>query len=222
MLVAGPRNRKGADGIAGKDGKDGTNGEDGLRGSLWTSDEGKPKVTDALENDQYLDTKTGDVYQYISSKWVLTGNIKGPKGKDGKSGPRGPQGQQGDPGTNGTGGDASVTIIKTAGETISAGKAVYLDSFDTVKLSDHSVLGKQYCVGIAITAATLGNDITVQTDGVFEDSIFSGFTINNPFWVGINGSLTQTAPASGVLLEAGYYLGQNKIEIEIQRRIILA
>ena len=72
MLTAGPRNRKGNDGAIGKDG---SSGIDGVRGSIWTSNEGKPISNDALENDQYLDTTTGDVYQLISNKWTPTGNM---------------------------------------------------------------------------------------------------------------------------------------------------
>lgn len=136
-------------------------------------------------------------------------------GLPGPQGPPGPPGQSGTPGTN-------LVVLKTAGETISAGKAVYLDTATVVKLSDHSVVARQKCIGVAKTAATIGNPIEIIVDGAFEDAIFSGFTINEPVWVGLSGVLTQTPPTSGVLLEAGYYLGENKIEIEIKRPIILA
>lgn len=140
---------------------------------------------------------------------------------NGVTGPQGPPGIQGPPGASGTPG-TSLVATKTAGETISAGKAVYLDTATVVKLSDHSVLSRQKCIGVAKTAATLSNPIEVITDGIFEDAIFSGFTINEPIFVGSNGTLTQVPPTSGVLLEAGYYLGENKIEVEIKRPIILA
>lgn len=133
----------------------------------------------------------------------------------GPAGPQGPPGASGAPGT-------SLVVTKTAGETISAGKAVYLDTATVVKLSDRSILARQKCIGVAKTAALSGNLLEVITDGVFTDAIFSGFTINEPIWVGLNGVLTQTPPTSGVLLEAGYYLGENKIEIEIKRPIVLA
>ncbi len=138
--------------------------------------------------------------------------LAGPQGPPGATGPAGPSGV---PGT-------SLVVTKTAGETISAGKAVYLDTATVVKLSDHSVVARQKCIGVAKTAATAGNSIEIIVDGAFEDAIFSGFTINEPIWVGTSGVLTQTPPTSGVLLEAGYYLGENKIEIEIKRPIILA
>lgn len=136
-------------------------------------------------------------------------------------GPQGPQGPPGPAGPSGTT-DNSLVVTKTAGETISAGKAVYLDTATVVKLSSHAVASRQKCVGVAKTAATSGGAIDIITDGVFEDPIFSGFTINEPVWVGTNGTLVQVPPTSGVLLEAGYYLGENKIEIEIKRPIILA
>jgi len=139
----------------------------------------------------------------------------------GGTGPQGPQGPAGPAGPSGTPG-TSLVVTKIAGETISAGKAVYLDTATVVKLADHSILARQKCIGVAKTAATVGNTIEVITDGIFQDAIFSGFAINEPVWVGLSGVLTQTPPTSGVLLETGYYLGENKIEIEIKRPIILA
>lgn len=152
---------------------------------------------------------------YRLKNYIDNFQSSGATGPQGPQGPAGPAGPSGVPGT-------SLVVTKTAGETISAGKAVYLDTATVVKLSDHSVVARQKCIGVAKTAATLGNPIEVITDGVFEDAIFSGFTINEPIWVGTSGTLTQTPPTSGVLLEAGYYLGENKIEIEIKRPIILA
>ena len=141
--------------------------------------------------------------------------------ESGGTGPQGPQGPAGPAGPSGTPG-TSLTVTKVAGETISAGKAVYLDTATVVKLSDRSVSARQKCIGVAKTAATAGNPIEVIVDGTFTDAIFSGFTLNEPVWVGLNGVLTQAPPSSGVLLEAGYYLGENTIEVEIKRPIILA
>jgi hypothetical protein len=143
---------------------------------------------------------------------LTTGGGTGPQGPPGPAGPAGPSGTPGD----------NLTVTKTAGETISAGKAVYADTSTVVKLSDHSVVARQKCIGIAKTAATAGNPLEVIVDGTFTDAIFSGFTLNEPVFVGTSGTLTQTPPTSGVLLEIGYYLGENKIEVEIKRPIILA
>lgn len=160
------------------------------------------EVTDPVSQENFYRLK-----EYIENL-SLSGGI-------GPQGPPGPAGPSGTPGT-------SLVVTKTAGETISAGKAVYLDTATVVKLADHSVVARQKCIGVAKTAATIGNPIEIIVDGAFEDAIFSGFTINEPIWVGTSGTLTQTPPTSGVLLEAGYYLGENKIEIEIKRPIILA
>ena len=157
--------------------------------------------------DQHAQENFYRIKNYIDNL-TLTGGV-------GPQGPAGPPGADGAPGT-------SLVAIKIAGETISAGKAVYLDTATVVKLSDRSVTARQKCIGVAKTGATTGNPLEVITDGIFTDSIFSGFAINEPIWVGLNGVLTQTPPTSGVLLEAGYYLGENKIEVEIKRPIILA
>jgi hypothetical protein len=137
------------------------------------------------------------------------------------AGPAGPQGIQGPAGTPAVD-STNFLVSKIAGETISAGKAVYLDTATIVKFSDHSVVARQKCIGVADTAATVGNAILVITDGVFEDAIFAGFTLNEPIFVGTSGVLTQTAPTTGVLIEVGYYIGENKIEVEIKRPIALA
>jgi hypothetical protein len=163
------------------------------------------EVTDPVSQENFYRLK-----EYIENL-----SLSGGTGPQGPQGPPGPAGPSGTPGT-------SLVVTKTAGETISAGKAVYLDTATVVKLADHSVVARQKCIGIAKTAATSGNPIEIIVDGAFEDAIFSGFTINEPIWVGTSGTLTQTPPTSGVLLEAGYYLGENKIEIEIKRPIILA
>lgn len=163
------------------------------------------EVTDPVSQENFYRLK-----EYIENL-----SLSGGTGPQGPQGPPGPAGPSGTPGT-------SLVVTKTAGETISAGKAVYLDTATVVKLADHSVVARQKCIGVAKTAATIGNPIEIIVDGAFEDAIFSGFTINEPIWVGLSGVLTQTPPTSGVLLEAGYYLGENKIEIEIKRPIILA
>lgn len=60
--IKGPKGDKGDTGTAGTNGANGTNG---ARGSLWTSGTGAPgTISGAQAGDQYLDTATGDVYQF--------------------------------------------------------------------------------------------------------------------------------------------------------------
>ena len=94
-------NFKGPKGDTGEKGDTGAKGATGQRGSRWS--EGTKitgtsttatifsgsGITDALVNDVYLNTSTGNVYRCTvggaaaAAKWVYVGNIKGAKGNDG-------------------------------------------------------------------------------------------------------------------------------------------
>ncbi len=96
-------NFKGPKGNDGQKGNKGEKGETGQRGSRWsegTAITGTSTtatifsgsgITDALVNDVYLNTSTGNVYRCTvagaaaAAKWVYVGCIKGAKGNDGKT-----------------------------------------------------------------------------------------------------------------------------------------
>lgn len=61
----GPAGETGPTGATGSAGADGDDGADGARGSLWYTGTGTPSgIPGTLANDLFLDTATGDVYQY--------------------------------------------------------------------------------------------------------------------------------------------------------------
>lgn len=107
-------------GPAGPQGIQGIQGPTGQRGSLWTSGAGNPTSTsNVLTNDKYLNTNTGDVFNFNGTIWILVGNIKGPQGIQGiqgNVGPQGPQGLQGQQGPKGEQGDAFVIAGTVANE----------------------------------------------------------------------------------------------------------
>lgn len=92
-------NIKGPQGEPGEKGDPGNTGATGQRGSGWvqgmaitgTDTEGtvfpESGIDDALVNDNYLNTYTGNTYRCIlggdasTAEWVYTGNLKGPKGE---------------------------------------------------------------------------------------------------------------------------------------------
>ena len=114
--VKGPKGDTGATGPQGKQGPQGATGPTGpkgatgSRGSRWTQGTtitgtsttetifSGSGITDALVNDNYLNTSTGNTYRCTTggaasvAKWVYTGNLKGPQGATGPKGPQGPQG----------------------------------------------------------------------------------------------------------------------------------
>lgn len=112
-------NVKGPQGDKGDKGDTGATGNAGTRGSRWnngTAITGTSTtatifsgsgITDALVNDMYLNTSTGNTYRCTVAgvasvaKWVYTGNIKGPKGDTGATGATGETGPKGDTGEAG-------------------------------------------------------------------------------------------------------------------------
>ena len=91
LAIVGPR---GPQGIQGPQGEAGAS-------SKWSSGTTLP-IAQVKQNDMFLNTSTGDVYQYYtSSGWIKVGNIKGPQGVQGPRGPQGIQGVQGPQGPQG-------------------------------------------------------------------------------------------------------------------------
>lgn len=109
----GPQGPQGPEGEKGEKGDTGAKGDTGTRGSRWyqgtgiTGESGTATafqdsgITDALVNDNYLNTSTGNTYRCTvagnasTAKWIYTGNLKGP------TGPKGDTGAQGQAGSNG-------------------------------------------------------------------------------------------------------------------------
>ena len=101
-------------------GPKGATGATGTRGSRWNQGPAitgtsttatiftGSGITDALVNDNYLNTSTGNTYRCTvagnasTAKWVYTGCIKGATGAKGVTGATGPTGPQGPKGADGT------------------------------------------------------------------------------------------------------------------------
>ena len=97
----------------------GPTGPTGIRGSRWTQGTAitgtsatatvfsGSGITDAIVNDNYLNTATGNTYRCTvggaasAAKWVYTGNLKGPQGAKGATGSQGPIGATGPTGATG-------------------------------------------------------------------------------------------------------------------------
>lgn len=115
----------------------------------------------------------------------------------------------------------NILIEKIANESISAIKAVFSFSSTEVRTSSSTVSGRQDVFGISVTGAVSGATVLIQTDGVLEDALFSGFTPGSQIFIDSNGSLTETIPTSGFLFDVGVYIGENKVSLNIKRPIIL-
>lgn len=95
-----PLGAQGPAGPAGANGSPGAQGTPGIRGSYnFTGIANPTALNPASPNglDNYLNTTTGDWFQYNSTTelWTLQGNIKGPQGTQGIKGDTGPTGPSG-------------------------------------------------------------------------------------------------------------------------------
>ena len=111
-VAQGPKGEQGIRGNTGAQAPKGATGATGTRGSRWnqgTAITGTSTtatvfsgsgITDALVNDNYLNTSTGNTYRCTTSgnaataKWVYTGCIKGLTGAKGDKGDKGATGAQ--------------------------------------------------------------------------------------------------------------------------------
>jgi len=87
-------------GPQGPQGLQGIQGVPGTNGTTWYEGNGTPSVGTGVNNDYYLNTANGDVYQKQSGSWTKIGNIQGSQGEKGNTGDTGPQGPSGSLGEN--------------------------------------------------------------------------------------------------------------------------
>lgn len=104
--------------------------------------------------------------------------------------------------------------------TVSAIKAIYKTINGIAHGEDNTSYDEASIIGISITGATNGNLVKYQIDGRLEDSSFN-FPLNDPLYLGSNGSITNTAPTTGHRTRLGTSLGIGAMQIEIEEPIIL-
>lgn len=131
------------------------------------------------------------------------------------AGTQGPVGRRGLPGP--AGGSA---FIRIAGEPISALRAVYeLPSGAVHPLSADDAEHIDLLAGITITSASAGQEITVQRSGPLDAS---GLNLQpGRVWLGMDGALTQTPPATGFDTLLGYATAEQRLYIDISETILL-
>lgn len=108
--------------------------------------------------------------------------------------------------------NSTVTLI--AGQNLSAGRVVILDNDRVFYFQNTDRTHQCRAFGITTTSATSGNTVTVAVFGLVQDSSF-GFTQDTTLWVGDDGTIYSTQPATGVLIQsAGVAYGDKKVRID--------
>jgi hypothetical protein len=108
---------------------------------------------------------------------------------------------------------ASVVNTYTAGESISALKAVYELSGVIYKAAPDTIQTASV-VGITLTSANAGEQVQVLQYGVLQDA-FLTFSPADLIFVTSNGAITNVAPASGYLTRLGRAINVNTVLIII-------
>lgn len=132
-------------------------------------------------------------------------------------GEQGPQGIQGVPGP--VGGSA---LQYPAGVALSGHRMVVLDAAEQAIYADKDTpahAGK--VLGMTTGAAALGDIATIQTGGEMTEPSWA-WTLDTPVWLGSNGLLTQTAPASGFSLIIGFPITATKMFVDLREPIFLS
>ena len=97
----------------GEQGPEGPEGPEGPQGqsSKWRVGQVNPSILDTdKQNDLYLNTTTGMVYQFNGTAWIPYASIRGPEGQQGPQGLQGPTGQRGPTGPIGPVGPAGSVV----------------------------------------------------------------------------------------------------------------
>ncbi len=111
------------------------------------------------------------------------------------------------------------TII--AGETISALRILTTDSsgfgiYADPTNSEHV----RRLLGMSTSSGTAGNPINLRLEGKYQDASWS-WDVNQPLFLGANGTFTQVAPATGNLVVLGHAIKSDTILLNFEKPIAL-
>jgi len=127
-------------------------------------------------------------------------------------------GLQGPPGPAGADGGADVTY--TAGENLSAYRAVRSDGANVVICDGAAGADCDDCIGLTTQAVVSGADVTVRSQGSITEGTWNWNT--GPVFIGANGVLTQSVAGLAFVQPIGVAVTATSIAININRGIILA
>lgn len=127
---------------------------------------------------------------------------------------QGPAGLRGAPGPEGGKTFSGTAVVALSGQT-----AVYAAP-DGLRPASATGASTAQAAGVTTGAASAGAAATVQAEGELVEPTWS-WQAGQPVWLGINGQLTQTPPATGVQVEIGLATAPTKLLIRIQPAIHL-
>lgn len=114
----------------------------------------------------------------------------------------------------------NITETKTASETISALKLVTAIDATQVEVAEKDNYPNSKVLGLALTAANIGEQVEVLLFGKHTDASFT-FTLNEPLFLTSAGVISSIAPTTEFSVNIGHSLGAGAIFIDIQEQIEL-
>ncbi len=93
---------------------------------------------------------------------------------------------------------AAIDTTLVASTSLSALRCITTDSSGLAKYATPDSLANAVVIGISITSASTGQNITIKTSGQITDASWNW--TKGAIYLGANGTLTQTAPTGGSIV----------------------
>lgn len=114
----------------------------------------------------------------------------------------------------------SVVGTYLASEAIGGHIVVYQTASGVAIASSSSVAHASRILGLTNSAVSLGANVPVTLSGELIEPTWT-FTEGLPIYLSVNGTLTQTPPSSGFILQMGVAVSPTKVSVSIKLPIIL-
>lgn len=115
---------------------------------------------------------------------------------------------------------AGEGVVRRAGETLSALKAVYEWNGQVYALDSQDVANAAAYLGVTVSSANLGEEIIIQRSGTIDDGSWA-WTPSGEVFVGTDGALTQVAPTTGFKLIVGTASSATRINLTLDTPVFL-
>ena len=126
-----------------------------------------------------------------------------------------PKGEKGDPGAT-----SGMIVEYPVAYPMSGHRIVVLNgNKEAIYASSDNPLHATKVLGMTTGAAIFGN-IGIQTGGVLIEPSWS-WILDTPIWLGLNGLMTQTVPASGFSLIVGFPISPTEMFVDIREPFFL-
>ena len=125
------------------------------------------------------------------------------------------------PGSSVSAGASSyVAQTQIASESIGGHTVVYMSPTGVAKASSSVINTANKILGLTYTSVVNGQPVEVVTSGTITEPSWN-WIIGDPIFLSTNGTLTQTLPTSGYILQIGVATNTNIINIDLKLPIIL-